>query len=596
MLIGFDTEFGFRTVRRVGGRLEPDVTTAVPVCAALAFEDGRTEVFAGDYGRLAIVLANPRYTFAVHGAHAEMQFCRAAGIPFPARCLDTLVRGVLLAHATTFDPVGGAYRQAGLATLAPKFDIPFVGTDDKDAIRDSILTLRHEDEYGMDAIKAYCLADAVACLRLVRPLSDALAATAGPNAERNARELYQPYAAVTAGVAARGIRFDLDGWDRLLSVADRYRRRQLDELRRYGYDHDGDGLGVLIFERMLAGLGLDRVWPRTPTGRLRTREQDLKEYRNLHPAVAAVYRLVRFHRFLAQRLGDRVDRDGRVRCGILPLAQRSSRTSTVRPNLTGIPGELRPLLLPDEGCRLVHFDFGQQEPGIAAHLSGDRALLDDFAAGDVYESLGRRMGVITPGMPPDRVKHLRGKLLKGLMLSILYGRSAVGIARDLGCHRGDAEVHLARFEQTYPRLFAWMREYVCGSMARGWAENVIGFRAAFDVREPTARPHVARSCQNFVVQSSAAVCFQLTGLHLADFGADVRLGLHDGYVLNVPDDPRSLAEAKLQVEAATEAASAQLFPGLPVKREIETLGRFAKDGREDSLDDLLASLAPEESA
>src|SRR5262249_10483147 len=149
---------------------------------------------------------------------------------------------------------------------------------------------------------------------------------------------------------------------------------------------------------------------------------------------------------------------------------------------------------------------------------------------------------------------------------------------------------LARFEHAYPRLFRWLRAYVSESMARGWAENVIGFRAAFDVRDPGHRSHIARSCQNFPIQSSAAACFQVTGLHLAAYGAGVRLGTHAPYRFSVPADPGALAEARAQVAAATEAATHQLFPGLAVKRDVEVLGRFGKDGREDSLDVLLATL------
>src|SRR5262249_35295931 len=244
---------------------------------------------------------------------------------------------------------------------------------------------------------------------------------------------------------------------------------------------------------------------------------------------------------MGEELGDRADRDGRLRCGILPFAQRSSRNSTVRPNLMGIPGDLRPLFLPDEGHVLVQFDYSQQEPGVAAYLSGDVGLLADFRDGDVYMNTGRRMGLVRHGMSPAEVRAVRNGVIKSLMLSIIYGKSAGGIARDLPCRLHDAKLHLIHFEAAYPRLFRWLRSYVSQSMQRGWAENVIGFRAAFDVRDPSQRGHVARSCQNFPIQSSAAACFQVTGLHLAEFGADIRLPIHDAYLLQVPEDPRAIA-------------------------------------------------------
>jgi DNA polymerase-1 len=256
----------------------------------------------------------------------------------------------------------------------------------------------------------------------------------------------------------------------------------------------------------------------------------------------------------------------------------------------GIPSALRSLFLPNEGCKFLHFDYSQQEPGIAGYLGGDEALQSDFGAGDVYTNLGLRMGLLHPEMSPAQVRGVRNSVLKALMLSIIYGKQAAGIARDLPCSMAQAKLHLHHFAAAYPRLFGWLKHYVAVSMQRGWAENVIGYRAAFNVTDPRSRKYVARSCQNFPIQASAAACLQLTGVHLADFGADLRLPLHDAYLINVPDDPKSLLNVREMIEAATRAATNQLFPGLAVKVEVEELTRFAEDGQVDSFELWLAGL------
>ena len=66
MLVGFDTEYSFGSVRRIDSRWVPDVTTARPVCACLAFEDGREERLAGDWDRLRATLGDDRYTVVTH--------------------------------------------------------------------------------------------------------------------------------------------------------------------------------------------------------------------------------------------------------------------------------------------------------------------------------------------------------------------------------------------------------------------------------------------------------------------------------------------------------------------------------------------------
>jgi len=594
MLVGLDTEYSFERVTEIRGRLHADVTTIQPVCACLVFGDGRELRLIDQWERLQELFDDRSYTFVVHGCHAEALFCAHVGVRFPERFIDTHLMALLVLHAETFRLPGGAYKHARLRDLAARFGIPFPWGHEKDPIRESIIHGTHVAEYGMDAVLQYCRDDAFAALRLEGPLRAEFASRCGPQAEKHLIELYQPYALHMAAAGRKGLRFDSEAWDRLLEFAPRCRHRLLVTMQRFGYSHDGSGLGDHGFRRMISTLGLEGAWPQTPTGRPSTTSDDLKTFRHQHPAIDAAYRLTNFDSFLSQDFGARVDRDGHLRCSILPLAQRTGRNSTSSPNLMGIPGEMRPLLLPDDGCRFLHFDFSQQEPGVAAYLSSDQALLRDFALGDVYINAGNRLGVIRTGMSLAQVKMLRNGLLKSLMLAIIYGKGAVSIARDIPCSYGEAVIHLHVFEQTYPVLFRWLRSYVAMSLERGWAENIIGFRGAFDISDPRERGHIARSCQNFPIQSAAAACFQLTGVYLAEFGADIRLPLHDAYLINVPDDARQIAEVRTWITAATEAATSQLFPGLAVKCEVEVLDRFAKDGRQDSFEKLISALEDEQ--
>lgn len=592
MLVGFDTEYSYGRVLQFN-KPHGDISTMRPVCACLYFESGEEYRFTDRWERLQGFFENPEYTFVVHGCHAEAQFCECVGLRFPQNFIDTLLMSVMVLHAKIFHLAGGVYKNASLAKISTRYGIPLFWEKDKDAIRDSIMRGTHLEEFGMEAVLAYCLDDARAVVRLYGPLSQDLRRTCGQFADKNLTQLYQPYSLVMAAAARKGIRFDTSSWGRLLELAPLYRERLLGTMRMHGYDHDGEGIGDRAFRRLIGNLGLDATWPKTPTGQFSTKEDHLKSHRHHHEALNAIYKLTKFDAFMNQDMGARVDSDGRLRCGILPLAQRSGRNSTIAPNLMGMPCELRPLLLPDEGCKFIHFDYSQQEPGVGAYISGDQALVEDFSDGDVYVNLGRRIGLVKPDMTAEQVKNVRKNILKSLMLAIIYGKSARSISRDIPCSYGAAVMHLANFASTYNRLFAWLRNYVAVSLERGWAENIIGFRAAFDVANPAERSHVARSCQNFPIQSSAAACFQATGLYLADLGADIRLPLHDAYLLNVLDEPHALAMGRAQVESATFHANNLIFPGLAVKREIEVLDRFAKDGKTNSFLNWVAELQRE---
>ncbi|HEV8058720.1 MAG TPA: hypothetical protein VGP68_02545, partial [Gemmataceae bacterium] len=131
---------------------------------------------------------------------------------------------------------------------------------------------------------------------------------------------------------------------------------------------------------------------------------------------------------------------------------------------------------------------------------------------------------------------------------------------------------------------------VASSLQQGWAENIVGHRASFRQAGVPVNGHMARSCQNFPIQASAAACFQLTGVHLSDFGGDIRLPLHDAFIMNVLDEPERIREAHEQVRAATTAATQQLFPGLAVKTDTDVLECFAKDGKVNSFNDWVGGL------
>jgi hypothetical protein len=82
---------------------------------------------------------------------------------------------------------------------------------------------------------------------------------------------------------------------------------------------------------------------------------------------------------------------------------------------------------------------------------------------------------------------------------------------------------------------------------------------------------------------------------LGDFGADLRLPMHDAYLINVPDEPKALQISYEQIRAATTAATNQLFPGLAVRIDTEVLTCFAKDGKVNSFKEWLAQLEEAES-
>src|SRR5262249_56121220 len=94
-----------------------------------------------------------------------------------------------------------------------------------------------------------------------------------------------------------------------------------------------------------------------------------------------------------------------------PLWAYGTKTARNAPSTTqyvfGPAKWLRFLITPSLGRALVHRDFKQQEPRIAAILSGDTALLEACQSGDVYLGIAQQLGFVRRSMAPIELKTVR---------------------------------------------------------------------------------------------------------------------------------------------------------------------------------------------
>ncbi|MRU29886.1 hypothetical protein FGW84_00895, partial [Xylella fastidiosa subsp. multiplex] len=77
-----------------------------------------------------------------------------------------------------------------------------------------------------------------------------------------------------------------------------------------------------------------------------------------------------------------------------------------------------------------------------AHLSGDAGLVDAFEAGvDVHCAIAAEVF----GRGIDEVSPNERRAAKAINFGLIYGMSAVGLARQLGISRGEAEDYIALY-------------------------------------------------------------------------------------------------------------------------------------------------------
>ena len=168
---------------------------------------------------------------------------------------------------------------------------------------------------------------------------------------------------------------------------------------RRDYDvFEGRSFKAVKFAAWLERTGLP--WPRLESGELDLRDDAFREAARAHPEVAPLREL---RSALSElRLNDlAVGRDGRNRCLLSTFQARTGRNQPSNSKFIFGPSVwLRGLIKPPPGHGVAYIDWGQQEFGIAAALSGDANMLAAYRSGDPYLAFAKLAGAV----PQDATK------------------------------------------------------------------------------------------------------------------------------------------------------------------------------------------------
>ena len=127
----------------------------------------------------------------------------------------------------------------------------------------------------------------------------------------------------------------------------------------------------------------------------------------------------------------------------------------------------------DPGWLLVSADYSQIELRIMAHLSGDKSLLDAFAAG---EDVHRHTAAEVFDTPRDQVTGEQRRYAKVINFGLIYGMSAFGLAQNLSIERSAAQSYMDKYFARYPRVAQYMERTRNEARERGYVETVFGRR------------------------------------------------------------------------------------------------------------------------
>ena len=303
------------------------------------------------------------------------------------------------------------------------------------------------------------------------------------------------FAPVAAAVEWAGVPTDAANLDRLRRHLPDARQDLIDEFSGDFPVFEGSRLSHKKLAAEIQRRGWAKVWPVTPkTGRYALTDTILERLERRYPDLRS-FRYLRKLLSQARAFGIPTGRDGRNRAGLRPFTTITSRNAP-RASLFIFSASrwVRHFVKPAPGEAFLYLDYSAQEHAIAAYLSGDAALIADYAAGDPYIAMAVRIGLVPAGA--SKASHPRERAIcKILTLGLLYDMSPQGFCGQLGCSLVWAEFLHRKLHKAYAGYFAWSdtvldtpsRSDAVTSRPRGGGDFIsIGSRARNSTRARSA--------------------------------------------------------------------------------------------------------------
>ncbi len=505
------------------------------------------------------------YTSAEIGCHL------ALGWAVPANILDLYVEFRNLTNGRDL-PCGNS-----LLVALTWFGLDGIEVAEKEEMRSLALRGGPWSEQERITLLNYCQSDVVALAKLLERMNPVL------DVERAL--LRGHYMGTAARMEHIGIPIDCKKLADLRKHWDEIKYQLIREVDAGRGIYQGSTFKVDNWTRFLAQSKM--TWPRLQSGALALDDETFREMAQLYPVIEP-YRQLRTA-LSEMRLADlAVGRDGRNRCLLSPYRSRTGRNQPSNSKFVFGPAVwLRSLIRPTPGFGLACLDWSQQEFGIAAALSGDKAMMSAYGSGDPYLALARQAGAVPLGATKATHGRVRDQF-KQCALAVQYGMGDAGLAQRIGQPTIVGRDLIRLHRQTYPKFWKWSDHAVDYAMLNSRLFTVVGWNIhAGPGRNP-------RFLRDFPMQANGAEMLRLACCLAVDQGIEVCAPIHDAILIQAPLD--RLDHDVVAAEEAMAQASALVLKGFRLRSEAKLfryLDRYSDErGKKmwDMVERLLAGL------
>jgi hypothetical protein len=491
------------------------------------------------------------YLTVVYAGSAEAGSFMHVAWPFPSPVIDLYAEFMVL-HNTEMVRKGGDSKLPGpsLIEACRRYGVRGMDQDHKQDMRSLAYTKTNHTPEEIAMLQDYCLEDDCRMTKglfaAMRPYIDLLRAP-----------IRGAFMLEIERMRWRGIPIDMPTYQRAkqrgAEVATNLRTALNRKLGAEVYYQD-------VFKRrtMLAVMRRDGIpIPIDPkTGKYSCATKLIKSMIETYPLLKEFYedkRMIDAVKNLALEIGA----DHRNRFWLNPLGTKTGRNNpSTNRCVLGLPHTMRSFIKPPPGMALATSDYGAQEIGIAASLSGDLVLQADYQTGDPYRQFAAAaLGVLEPTEQQRQV-------YKSTVLGRVYGLGVASLARNLGISKTQAQHIVDQMNARYPVLNAWLHRVTTKAAHAVPIVCTLGWSLASSGRSGEERVFL-----NYPMQGNGSELLRLVIIRAGAAGLRLIGCAHDSFLIEAPI--AEIDQAVSQLQGIMKQASRDLLGGFELRADCK---------------------------
>ena len=242
-----------------------------------------------------------------------------------------------------------------------------------------------------------------------------------------------------------------------------------------------------------------------------------------------------------------VDSNSRIHTSFNQIGTATGRLSSSEPNLQNIPVKtddgikIREGFVAEKGKVLMSIDYSQVELRVLTSMSKDENLIKAYREEkDLHDLTARRIFNLSDS---DDVTREQRTIAKIINFSIIYGKTAFGLAKELKIPVKDASEYIKKYFEQYPRVTTFEKEVIEFGEEHGYVKTLFGrkrYISGIDSKNKTIKAQAERMAVNTVIQGTAAEILKKVMLKVYETLKDkddiaLLLQVHDELIFEVEE-------------------------------------------------------------